>query len=119
MTMNSVKITDLDLDFVKNYLKIDHDVDDQLISTMIVAAQNFIQAYLNRKFDDFEEIPDEFTIAALAIIAHWYENRAIQSADATKNELQYVFSGLLDLYRNWNDESYDESSDDFSLSQPI
>jgi uncharacterized phage protein (predicted DNA packaging) len=118
--INGVKITDLDLDFVKNYLKIDYDADDQLISTMIVAAQNFIQAYLNKKFEDFEVIPDEFTIAALAIIAHWYENRQIQSLDSTKNvsELQYVFSGLLDLYRNWNNESFIDSTDDDSpLSQ--
>lgn len=108
--MNSVKITDLDLDFVKNYLKIDHDADDQLISTMIVSAQNRIQSHLNRKFEDFEEIPDEFTIAALAIIAHWYENRAIQSTDATKSELKYVFTDLLDPYRNWNNESIDDST---------
>jgi uncharacterized phage protein (predicted DNA packaging) len=103
-----MKINEVDLDFVKGYLRVDHNVDDDLINTMIVAAKNFIQFYLNRKFDEFEEIPEEFTIALLAIVAHWYENRQIQSADSTQNELPYIFSDLLDLYRNWNNESINE-----------
>jgi len=104
-----VKITDLDLDFVKNYLRIDHDEDDNLLSLMIVSAKNFIQSYLNIKFSEMEEIPDEFTIAALALIAHWYENREIQTN--IQGELKYIFSGILDIYRNWNANSgLDDSS---------
>lgn len=102
--LDARKITEIDLDFVKNYLRIDHDEDDILLNTMIVAAQNFIQSYLNKRFSDYEEIPDEFSIACLALIAHWYENREIQSASVTKQELAFVFSGLLDLHRDWNKE---------------
>ncbi|MED4261971.1 head-tail connector protein [Priestia aryabhattai] len=99
------KITEIDLDFVKNYLRIDHEEDDILLNTMLVAAQNFIQSYLNKRFSDYEEIPDEFSIACLALVAHWYENREIQSAGVTKQELSFVFSGLLDLHRDWNKET--------------
>jgi uncharacterized phage protein (predicted DNA packaging) len=103
--INGGKITDLDLDSVKEYLRIDHTDDDNLLTTMLVAAKSFIQSYLNQKFTDFEEIPDEFTIACLALVSHWYEKREIQSEKASKNELAYVFSGLLDLHRNWNHET--------------
>jgi len=95
-----MKITNLDLDFVKNYLRIDHTEDDALLLLMIDETKNFIQSYLNIKFSEMEEIPDEFTIAALALIAHWYENREIQTN--VQGELKYIFSGILDMYRNWN-----------------
>lgn len=71
---------------------------------MIIAAKSYIQSYLNKKFEEFEEIPDEFTIACLALIAHWYENREIQR-NGEPNELNYIFSGILDMYRDWNDEA--------------
>lgn len=103
--LNGVKITDLDLVLVKEYLRIDHTDDDNMLTMMLVAAKSFIQSYLNQKFADFEEIPDEFTIACLALVSHWYEKREVQSEKVSKNELAYVFSGLLDLHRNWNNET--------------
>jgi uncharacterized phage protein (predicted DNA packaging) len=103
--LNGVKITDLGLDLVKEYLRIDHEDDDILLTTMLVAAKSYIQSYLNQKFTDFAEIPDEFTIACLALVSHWYEKREIQTEKASKEELVYVFAGLLDLHRNWNNET--------------
>lgn len=100
----NIKVTDLDLSTVKEYLRVDFTEDDQMISIMIYAAKSFIQSYLNRKFTEWTdaglEIPDEFTIACLAIVAHWYETRQV-AADKfqTKEELPYVFSGLLDMHR--------------------
>ena len=109
--LNGVKVTDLDLALVKEYLKVDFEDDDVLITTMLYGARSFIQSYLNRKFTDWttDELPDEFTIAALAIIAHWYDTRAVTpDKSLTKDELPYVFAGLLDLHRNWNAEDYVE-----------
>ena len=99
----SVKITDLDIQMVKDYLRIDHDDDDEFLNIILVSARSYIQSYLNLKFDDFEEIPDEFTIACLAICAHWHENRQVQQESNGKGlkELSYIFSGILDIYRNW------------------
>lgn len=106
----SSKIPDIDLIFVKNYLRVDYEEDDNLISIMMKAAQMFIQSYLNKTFDEIieekGEIPDEFTIAYLAIVSHWYDRREIQSDKATSNELSYIFSGILDMHRDWNDETW-------------
>lgn len=62
------------------------------------AAKKFIENYLNKKLSDFEELPEEFNIAELAIIAHWYEKREIQPERSGK-ELNYLFAGLLDSHR--------------------
>lgn len=100
----SVKITDLTLLNIKDYLRIDHDDDDQMLEIMLQSAQSFIQSYLNRSFEDFEVLPGEFTIACMALVSHWYERREIQP-EKTAKELNYVFSGLLDMHRAWNSTS--------------
>ena len=101
MLSYTTKVTDLDVMDVKDYLRVDFTEDDMLLSTMLGAAQSFIQSYLNRKFTNFEEIPSEFTIACLALVAHWYERREIQP-DKAAEELSYLFAGLLDMHRSWN-----------------
>lgn len=98
-----VKANEIDLQFVKNYLRVDFDEDDNLINTMIFAAKSYVQNYLNKRFEDFDELPTEFTVATLSIISHWYENRIIQSEKTANEELKHVFSGMLDYFRNWND----------------
>ena len=96
-----MKVTELTLDYVKDYMRVDIEEDDLLIQHMIIAAQSFIQSHLNRKFTDWtnigEEVPPEFTISALTMIAHWYENRTI-SAEVAKETL-YSFSGILDQHK--------------------
>lgn len=100
----SVKITELTIDLVKDYLRIDHNDDDEFLTIVLTSARSYIQSYLNHKFEDFDEIPDEFTIACLAICSHWYENRQViqESNGKGLKELSYIFSGILDLHRNWN-----------------
>jgi len=105
--MNKIsKITEIDLEFVKNYLKIDYNDDDAFLETLIISAKSFIQSYLNKNFSDMilnnEEIPSEFTIACLALVSHWYEKREITNSSQTLDELPYIFSGILDMHRNWN-----------------
>lgn len=96
----SVKVVDLDLAMVKNYLRVDYDYDDTFIATILTAAKNYIQSYLNKKFIEFQEVPDEFTIACLALCGHWYENRKIDR-EGNMKEVSYIFSGILDMHREW------------------
>jgi len=97
-------ITELDISTVKNYLRIDHDLDDKLLVLMIESAKNYVQSFINRLYDDFEEVPTEFVIAALNLIAQWYENRTIQSESQAHEQL-YSFSGLLLPHRSFLGEA--------------
>ncbi|SIT90639.1 head-tail connector protein [Edaphobacillus lindanitolerans] len=95
-----VKITELDISHVKQYLRIEHDEDNHLLLTMLSASKNYVQNYIGADFNELQNIPAEFTMAALNLISHWYENRAIHIDKDTKaSELAYVFSGLLDMHR--------------------
>lgn len=100
------KVTEVDLELVKNYLRIDFNDDDIFLNTLIVSANSFIQSYLKRKYTDFEELPDEFTIACLAIVGHWYGNRSIQAVGTANSaqELKYMFGGLLDPHCVYGEE---------------
>lgn len=100
---NDVKPQDLTFEDLKSYLRIDFDdpENDNFIKTILVAAKSMVQTYLGWKFDSVTEVPQEITIAILAISEHWYKHRGILSEDATNAELPFVFSGILDMHRNW------------------
>ena len=93
-----MKITELDILMIQNYLRIDHVDDDMLLELMLDSSKSFIENYLNQKFVDMLEVPSEFTIAALALISHWYEKRMVTNDKASK-EILYSFSGILDPHR--------------------
>jgi uncharacterized phage protein (predicted DNA packaging) len=102
--LTSVKITELDLDFVKNYLKVDYTDDDNLISALIVAAQSYIDTMLGFKITEkwpvTSDIPAELTIACLMIIAHWYDNRQIQTPGTLGDEIKFAVSAIIDAHKD-------------------
>jgi uncharacterized phage protein (predicted DNA packaging) len=89
---------------LKSYLRIDFDdpENDAFIETILIAAKSMVQTYLGWNFVDRTDVPKELTIAILAIGEHWYKNRGILSEDATSAELPFVFTGILDMHRNWH-----------------
>lgn len=101
-----MKITDeaFNISLVKNYLRVDHNEDDVLIQLMVDSAKSYIQSYLNQPFEAFEDIPVEFTLAALNLVAEWYENRAV-SSEKVAHESLYSFTSLLDIQRKWLPET--------------
>ena len=66
------------LEKAKNYLKIDDDIneDNELITTLINAADNYIQQSTGKRNND----NPTYDLCTLLIVAHWYENRQIYSA---------------------------------------
>lgn len=95
---------DVDLDLVKSYMRVDFEDEenDKFIKLLLSSAKSFVQSYLNWRFTEEEDIPEEITLAVLAITEHWYKNRGIMSEESSTRELPYVFSGILDMHRDWN-----------------
>lgn len=102
--IENVKPQDIDLNIVKNYLRIDFDDsdNDRMLAIILASGKSFVQSYLNWKFTEVDEVPMEITIALLAIVEHWYKNRGVMAEDTTVRELPYVFSGILDMHRHMN-----------------
>ncbi len=95
----------LDLEYVKNYLRIDYDekLEDRFVQMCITASKSFVETYMNRSLNDFEGgYPAEIDIARLNLISQWYDVRTIMTPRSNVQELEYVFAGLLDPHRYWN-----------------
>jgi uncharacterized phage protein (predicted DNA packaging) len=101
--INDKKITELDLTFVKDFLKIDYDDEDSLVQVLIYGAVSYIQQVLGYNITDEwpvrDDIPTDLTICALMLISHWYVNREVQTAGQLGNEVNFAISALIDVYK--------------------
>lgn len=83
------------LEDVKEYLKVEHNLEDRLIGRLTSAAIETASQRTNRVFDT---IPAAIELAILKTIAYWYENRSEVStipAEADEIFLQYYrYPGL-------------------------
>lgn len=93
---NEISPDNLPLEFVKNYLRVDHDLDDAEIKLMIVSAQSYVRNLL--KISKEEPIEDvELVIPMLALVAYFYENKTVTMKANEKIEL--MFESILGLHR--------------------
>lgn len=61
------------LEEIKNYLKVDHNLEDKLIEMMTAAAISKAAQRINRTF---QEVPADVELAIYKTILFWYENRS-------------------------------------------
>lgn len=104
MDILAKKITELDLQFVKDYLKVDYPDENTLIQSLIIAAQSYTNTMLGYKvseeFPVVDDIPAELTVAALMIIAHWFDNRQFQTPGTLGLEINFAVSAIIDAHKN-------------------
>lgn len=67
----------LELRETKEFLRVDGDEEDTLISSLIVTAKELTEGVLRRKLTEFEEIPEPVHQAMLIVTATLYEERQI------------------------------------------
>lgn len=64
------------LEDIKEYLKVEHNLEDKTIGRISAAA---IQKAGTRTNRDFDKVPADVELAIFKIIAYWYENRSDQN----------------------------------------
>ncbi|MEG1297319.1 MAG: head-tail connector protein [Niameybacter sp.] len=89
-----MKLSELDLPLVKEYLRQDGDEDDRLIGAIIEASKSYICNYTGQSVDRLEEHED-ITIAVLVLIAEFYDNRTINVNDRLNLRINSMLEGLL------------------------
>lgn len=68
--------SELTVDNLKNYLRVDTDIDDTLLAVILPAAKRFCAQYTGltlEDLDDYEDMP----LAVLAVAADMYEVRQV------------------------------------------
>lgn len=89
-----MKLSELDLPLVKEYLRQDGDEDDRLITAIIDASKSYICNYTGQSIEQLEEHED-ITIAVLVLIAEFYDNRTINVNDRLNLRMNSMLESLL------------------------
>lgn len=96
ITLRNTKITDLDVKFVKEYMKIDVSDFDIEINLLIEASISYIETLLNKKIDELDYIPTELTVASLYLINHWFNTKnPIGGKIKVSEEVAHTITGLI------------------------
>lgn len=61
----------------KDFLRLDGDDEDALVSSLIVTAKELVEETLRYKLTEFEEIPETVHQAMLIVVGTLYEERQI------------------------------------------
>lgn len=79
---------------VKNYLRIDPDLDaeDEILTELIRAAHSYISRSTGKKF-----IPDDELMSILTklLVSHWYTNRNPANGRSNAQEYSHSITALL------------------------
>ena len=89
-----MKLSELDLSLVKEYLRQDGDEDDRLIQAIIEASKSYICNYTGQSIEQLEEHED-VTIAVLVLIAEFYDSRTINVNDRLNLRMNSMLESLL------------------------
>lgn len=101
MTLSSIKFSNVDLYFVKSYLRIDEDFtdDDYELQLFIDVAKSWVQEHTGMEAEELDEIGYS-TIIVLKYIADFYTDRGIKYSN--KFQIDPVTNMLLDQIRTYN-----------------
>lgn len=92
-----MKLSEIDVPFVKEYLRQDGNEDDKLIGAILAGAKDYIAKYTGQSLEQLEESED-LTIAVLVLVAEFYDNRTISVNDRINLRINSMLESLIGRY---------------------
>lgn len=92
-----MKLSEIDVPFVKEYLRQDGDEDDKLIEAILEGAKDYIVKYTGQSLNQLEESED-LTIAVLVLVAEFYDNRTISVNERINLRMNSMLESLIGRY---------------------
>ena len=92
-----MKLSEIDVPFVKEYLRQDGDEDDKLIGAILEGAKDYIVKYTGQSLEELEESED-LVIAVLVLCAEFYDNRTISVNDRINLRINVMLESLIGRY---------------------
>ena len=84
----------MELAELKNYLRVDHNLDDNLLVTLKTVAEKFVYGSIEVTTTSDER----FDYAVTLLVAHWYENR-VTTAEKALEEIPFGVTALIHQLR--------------------
>lgn len=89
-----MKISDISLETVKDYLKVENDIEDGLIDNILTASKNYVKNYTG--LTDAEiDTKEDITLVVLVLVNEMYSNREYT---VDKNILNPVVTSILNMH---------------------
>ena len=92
-----MKLSEIDVPFVKEYLRQDGDEDDKLIGAILEGAKDYIVKYTGQSLEQLEESED-LVIAVLVLCAEFYDNRTMSVNDRINLRINMMLESLIGRY---------------------
>nr|WP_302599020.1 head-tail connector protein [uncultured Cellulosilyticum sp.] len=92
-----MKLSEIDVPFVKEYLRQDSDEDDMLIGVILEGAKDYIVKYTGQSLEQLDDSED-LTIAVLVLVAEFYDNRTISVNERVNLRINSMLESLLGRY---------------------
>lgn len=89
-----MKISDIDLETVKKYIKVENDIEDTLINNILIASKTFIKNYTGLTEEEIEN-KEDISLVVLALANEMYSNREYT---VDKNTLNPVITSILNMH---------------------
>lgn len=89
-----MKVSELTLPVIKQYLRIDGNDDDILLNAFLSASIQYCTSYIGCTKEDLEQYED-VTIVILGLLSDSYEVRQFTTSTITLNP---IMQGILDLH---------------------
>lgn len=85
----------LEVQDIKNSLRIDHDLDDDMINQYINTAESYIQSAINQKglTEDIKAMM-QYKMAVSLLTQHWYLNRQEASSERVPSTVTAMIQQL-------------------------
>ena len=89
-----MKLSEIDVPFVKEYLRQDGDEDDRLIGAILEGAKDYIVKYTEQKLEQLEKSED-LTIPVLVLCGEFYDNRTISINERINLRVNSMLESLI------------------------
>lgn len=86
----------MELNEIKEYLRVDGEEDDSLISSLFVSTKKYIEnaTGVTEEIARNREILEVYNLTVKILLSHWYENRIPEIAGSKPHELNFSLTSL-------------------------
>lgn len=89
-----MKISEINLDIAKEYLRQDDDSDDRIIQLMLDSAKSYVVNFTGATQEQLDE-QEDICFAVLLLLAEFYDNRTIAINDKLNLRFNEMLTSLL------------------------
>ena len=89
-----MKISEITLKDIKDYLHVYHVFDDQLITAILIASKNFVKNYTGLTTEGLDD-KDDLSMAVFILASELYDNRAYTVENTNVNP---VIEAILNMH---------------------